>query len=80
MEIGWNLWGALPHLLPQQGDQRSLVDSRVIMADMKEVVVCTRLRRANRAAQMRALLQQARPHKGNAAERVKQMRPHDDRG
>jgi len=44
------------------------------MADMKKVVVCTTLRhRANRALEMRALLHYARPHGGNAAERVKEV-------
>jgi hypothetical protein len=47
-----------------------------IMADMKKVIVCTRLNiRASRATKMRALLRHARPHGGNAAERVKQVRP-----
>lgn len=66
----------LPHLLPQQGDRRGLVDPRVIMANMKKVVVCSCLRRrATRATEMRALLQNASPHGGNAVERVKRMRP-----
>jgi hypothetical protein len=39
VEIGWNLWGMLPHLLPQEGDWRSF-NHRVIMANMKNVVVC----------------------------------------
>lgn len=34
---------------------------------------------ASRATEMRALLQNARPHGGHAAERVKQARPHDRR-
>jgi len=51
------------------------------MADMKKVVVCTRLRRrASRTTEMRALLRHARPHGGNAAERVKQARPNDRSG
>jgi hypothetical protein len=32
---------------------------------------------ASRATEMRALLRHARPHGGNAAERVKQARPND---
>jgi hypothetical protein len=36
-----------------------------------------RSRRASRATEMRALMRHARPHGGNAAERVKQLRPHD---
>ena len=75
--IGWNLWGMLPHLLPQR---TTGVDSlpHVIMASMKKVVVCSRRhRRANRATEMRALLRHARPHGGSAAERVKQGRPND---
>lgn len=78
VEIGWNLWGMLPRLLPQQDDRRSLVDPRVIMANMEKSVVCASLRRrANRATGIRALLQHARPHGGNAAEHVKRMRPRD---
>lgn len=46
------------------------------MADMKKVVVYTlQRRRADRATGMQALLHRARPHGGNAAERVKQTRP-----
>lgn len=51
------------------------------MTSMKRVVVCTGLRRrATRAAAMRTLLQHARPRGGNAAERVKQVRPRDGGG
>ena len=58
----------------------SLVDPRRHNA-MEKVLVCARLRRrANRAMHMRVLLRHARPHGGNAAERVKQLRPHDYRG
>lgn len=50
------------------------------MADMKKVIVCASLcRQASRATEMRTLLRHARAHGGNAAERVKQVRP-DDRG
>lgn len=81
MGIGWNLWDMLPHLLPQQSTGRSFVDPRAIMTNMKRVVVCIRLRRrATRATEMRTLLQHARPHGGNAAERVKRMRPRDGGG
>jgi hypothetical protein len=81
VEIGWNLWGMLPHLLPQQGTRRSFVYPRAIMTNMKRVVVCIRLRRrATRATEMRTLLQYARPHGGNAAEWVKRMRPRDGGG
>jgi hypothetical protein len=34
-------------------------------------------RRANRATEMQTLLRHTNPHGGNAAERVKQMRPRD---
>jgi hypothetical protein len=45
---------------------------------MKKVVVYIPQRqRVARATQIRALLQHARPHGGNAAERVKQTRPHE---
>jgi ribbon-helix-helix CopG family protein len=36
-----------------------------------------RRRRADRATKMQTLLHHTGPHGGNAAERVKQMRPHD---
>lgn len=79
MEISWNLWGTLPHFLPQ-GAADADSSARVIMATMKKVIVCApRSRRASRAAKMRTLLRHARPHGGHAAERVKQVRP-DDRG
>lgn len=43
---------------------------------MKKVVVyISQHRRVARSTQMRALLQHARPHGGNVAERVKQGRP-----
>jgi hypothetical protein len=78
VEIGWNPWGMLPHLLPQQDDRRSPVDSRVKMTNMKKSPVCARLlRQATRAAKMRDLLQHARPHGGNAADGVKRTRPSD---
>ncbi len=71
----------LPHLLPQEGAWRSFIDPRAIMMNMKRVVVCTRLRRrATRATEMRALLQHARPHGGNAAQWVKRMRSRDKSG
>lgn len=56
MEIGWNLWGMLPHPLPQQAIGAASL-TQVIMANIKKVVVCTCLRRrANRATRVRALL------------------------
>ena len=76
MEIGWNPWGFLPQSLPQW-DGCSLA-SRVIMAEMKKVIVCARMsRRTSRATEMQALLRHARPHGGNAAKRVKQVRPNN---
>ena len=53
------------------------VDWRVIMADMRKVIVCAPLAAERRATEMRALLRHVRPHGGNAAERVKQVRPND---
>jgi hypothetical protein len=51
------------------------------MTIMERVVVCIRLRRrVTRATEMRTLLQHARPRGGDAAERVKQMRPRDGGG
>jgi hypothetical protein len=48
------------------------------MAVMKKVVVYTpQRRRVARAMRMRALLQHARPHGGNAAEHVKLTRPRE---
>ena len=76
MEIGWNLWGTLPHFLPQRAAGAD--STRVIMATMKKVIVCApRRRRASRAAKMRTLLRHARPHGGHAVERLKQVRPDD---
>jgi hypothetical protein len=28
VEIGWNLWGTLPHFLPQQSNRRNLANLR----------------------------------------------------
>lgn len=60
---------------------RSLVDPRVIMADMKKAVVYIPMhRQADRAAKMRALLCRLSPHGGNAAKQVKQTRPRGRKG
>ena len=107
MEIGWNLWGMLPHLLPQQRIGAATFDPRHNDC-MKKVVVympddllveidveadrtgasrsavmrdltytALRRRRGDRATEMQTLLHHTSPHGGDAAERVKQMRPRD---
>jgi len=46
-----------------------------VMRDLTYVAL--RRRRVNRATEMQSLLHHLRPHGGNAAERVKPMRPRD---
>lgn len=79
MEIRWNLWGMLPHSLPQEATASDSL-TWVIIAGMKKVIVCSAGRlRAKRATEMRGLLRYARPHGGNTAERMKQARPRTTR-
>jgi hypothetical protein len=65
-----------PFVAPASGRRRLLDPGHNGVRE--EVIVCAPLRhRASRAMKMRTLLRRARPHGGNAAERVKQVRPDD---
>jgi hypothetical protein len=101
VEIGWNLCGMLPHLLPQQPMTASVKSSIEMTKDPwkdpdpqpgdfdaeldhakieihegnPDAKLSILGRRASRATEMQALMHHARPHGGNAAERVKQARP-----
>jgi|GEM_PF-4167731 len=72
VEIGWNLWGTLPHFLPQ----RSLgihLDRLTEMA--KTMTPHLRRRREIRARAVRSLIRDPSPHGGRSAELVKATRP-----
>lgn len=96
VEIGWNLWGFLPHFLPQQNGSAKIIlemikdpwkdpDSRPGDFDAELDQAQVEINEGNpdaglsltRATEVRALLLHARPHGGNAAERVKRARPKD---